>query len=326
MTEYTASRAAEPDPQVQSFLQLYESMDPPELHELSPQEAREAYEQLSATAPDIEVAHVEERRLDGPDGEIPSRLYDPRESREGADPLLLFFHGGGWVVGSLDSYDGPCLKLAAETGYPVLSVDYRLAPEHPFPAGLRDCYSALEWAAENASQLGVDPERIVVAGDSAGGNLATAVSLLSRDRGGPEIAAQVLVYPATGDATKTAAYEENSEGYFLTGETMQWFHDQYVPDEIDDGNIYAHPRLAADLSGLPPATVITAGFDPLRDDGAAYAQRLADDGIPVEFHNFEGMIHGFFNMIADPVNLTTAHEAYEVIQSSLTERLDTTEA
>ncbi len=321
MTEITAERGAELDPQVTQFLQLYESMDVPELHELSPPEAREVQEQLSQADPDIDLPTIEDRTIDGPDGEIPVRLYDPRDDEE-TTPLIVFFHGGGFVVGSLDTHDGPARKLAAETGYPVLSVDYRLAPEHPFPAGLKDCYAALEYASGAGEELNIDPGQIVLAGDSAGANLAAGVSLLSRDRDGPAIAAQILVYPVAGDAAETEAFEENGEGYFLTAETMEWFHDKYVDDEIDQGNIYASPRLAADLSELPPATVVTAGFDPLRDDGAAYAQRLADAGNEVHHHNFEGMIHGFFNMIADPVDIDAAHDAYDAVVADLDTMLD----
>ncbi|MXR51726.1 alpha/beta hydrolase fold domain-containing protein [Halovenus sp. WSH3] len=316
----TAERSPEPDPQVEQFLQLYDSMDVPELHELSPPEAREVQEQLSQADPDIDLPTVEDRTIDGPDGEIPIRLYDPR-TEETETPLILFYHGGGFVVGSLDTHDGPCRKLAAETGYPVVSVDYRLAPEHPFPAGLNDCYAALEWASET-DELGIDSGQIVVAGDSAGGNFAAAVSLLSRDRDGPEIAAQVLVYPVTGDAAETDSYDQNGEGYFLTTETMEWFHDQYLDDPIDEGNIYVAPRLAADLSDLPPATVVTAGYDPLRDDGALYAERLRDAGVEVSHHNFGGMIHGFFNMIADPVDIDAAHEAYDAVVADLDGMLD----
>ncbi len=316
MTEITATRAAEPDPQVQQFLQLYESMNVPQLHELSPPEAREVQEELSQAEPDIDLPTIEDRTIIGPDSEIPIRLYDPRTEDE-ETPLLVYFHGGGFVVGSLDTHDGPCRKLAAESGYPVVSVDYRLAPEHPFPAGLKDCYAAVEWASKAGEELNIDPSKIVVAGDSAGANFAAGVSLLSRDRDGPAIAAQILVYPVAGDATTTEAYDQNSEGYFLTAETMEWFHDQYVDEDIDEGNIYASPALAADLSDLPPATVVTAGFDPLRDDGAAYAQQLADAGNEVYHHNFDGMIHGFFNMIADPVDIDAAHEAYDAVLGDL---------
>jgi len=322
MPEITAERGSEPDPQVTEFLRLYESAETPELHELSPPAAREAHEQLSRAETDIDLPTIEDRSIDGPDGEIPVRLYDPREDDE-ETPLIVFFRGGGFVVGSLDTHDGPCRKLAADAGYPVLSVEYRLAPEHPFPAGLKDCHAVVEWASNAGDELRIDPGQLVVAGDSAGGNLAAGVTLLARDQDGPEIAAQMLVYPVTGDASQTEAYEENGEGYFLTTETMEWFHDQYIDEEIQRGNIYANPRLAADLSGLPPATVVTAGFDPLRDDGAAYAQRLADAGVYVKHHNFEGMIHGFFGMITDPVELDVAHDAYDAVITDVAAMLDT---
>lgn len=316
VTSFTAERADQPDPQIQQFLQFYESMGVPELHELSPEEARAVQEQFAQVGPDIDLQTVEDRTIDGPDGEIPVRLYDPRED-DTETPVIVYFHGGGFVVGSLDTHDGPCRKLAAETGYPVVSVDYRLAPENPFPAGLHDSYAALEWVSDAAEEIGVDAEQVVVAGDSAGGNFAAAVSLLSRDWNGPDIAGQVLVYPVTGDPRETVAYDENAEGYFLTSETMEWFHDQYMDDRIHEGNVYAFPRRCADLSGLPPATIVTAGFDPLRDDGAAYASRLEDAGVDVTHHNYEGMIHGFFNMIADPVDVDVAHDAYDAIVADI---------
>jgi acetyl esterase len=321
MTDITPTRAAEPNADVQEFLNLYNSMDIPELHELPPEQARQVQEEFATASPDVDLASVEDRTVEGPDGEVPIRVYDPREDPDGDDPLVLYFHGGGFVVGSIETHDGPCRKLAAETGYPVVSVDYRLAPEEPFPAGLKDCYASLEWAAEEAADLGADPERIVVAGDSAGGNLATAVAMLARNNDGPEIAYQVLVYPVAGDARGTEAYDENSEGYFLTAELMEWFHGQYFEDDIDQGNVYAHPRLSRDLSGLPPATVITAGYDPLRDDGATYAEQLVADGVDVSYHNFEGMIHGFFNMIAPPADLSGAQNAYDAVVADLDEAL-----
>lgn len=322
MTAFTPTRAAEPNADVQEFLDLYNSMDMPELHELPPEQAREVQEEFSTGDPGIDLPSIEDRGIVGPGGEVPIRVYDPREEPDGDDPLILYFHGGGFVIGSIETHDGPCRKLAAETGYPVVSVGYRLAPEHTFPAGLRDCYAALEWVAGHADDLDADPERVVVAGDSAGGNLATAVSMLARDDDeAPEIAYQVLVYPVAGDASTTEAYDENSEGYFLTAELMEWFHDLYFDDEIDEGNVYARPRLSRDLSGLPPATVITAGFDPLRDDGAAYAELLVDDGVDVSYHNFEGMVHGFFNMIAPPVELSGAQDAYDAVVADLDEAL-----
>jgi len=314
-------RASEPHPQVQTFLSLYDSLDVPEFADIGPEQARELFEQLYTADPGIAVERVENRRVDGPAGEVPVRLYDP--GTDGSDrPLLVYAHGGGWVIGSIETHDGVCRKLAATTGYPVLSVDYRLAPEHPFPAGLRDYYAALEWASDSAPELDCDPDRLVVAGDSAGGNLAAAAALLARDHDGPEIAHQLLVYPVTGDATATASYVENAEGYFLTAEQMQWFRAQYFASDTDEGNIYALPRRAADLSELPPATVVTAGFDPLRDDGAAYADRLADAGVAVEQFNYDDMIHGFFSMISEPVDLDRAHAAYDDAVSTLQTALE----
>ena len=319
MTAFDPSRADRPDPDVRSFLATYDTLETPELHELPPTEARSLFEQFAGLSAGIDLPTVTDRTIEGPAGEIPVRLYDPRESPETTAPLVVFFHGGGFVVGSLDTHDAACRKLASETGYPVLSVDYRLAPEHPFPDGLRDCYAAVEWAAASATDLTADPDHLVVAGDSAGGNLAAATALLARDRDGPRIAHQVLVYPVTGDAAATPAYEENAEGYFLTAAESEWFRGLYLPDEIDEGNVYARPRLCRDLSGLPPATVLTAGFDPLRDDGAAYAEALAADGVPVTYHNFDGLIHGFLNMIAEPAALDGAEAAYDLLASSLSE-------
>ncbi len=315
-------RASDPSADIQRFLERYESMDLRPLHECTPEQARER-EEFGSQDPGIELPKLEEYSVETPAGERTVRLYDPRESPETAAPLIVYCHGGGWVVGSLDSHDGVCRTLAAETGTPVASVDYRLAPEHPFPAGLEDCYAAVSWASEQAAELQTDPDRLVVAGDSAGGNLATAVALLARDRGGPEIARQLLVYPATGNARGTKSLEENADGYFLTAETMAWFSDCYLPDAIDRGNIYALPGRARDLSGVPPATVITAGFDPLRDDGGRYIEQLREDGVAVSHHHFEAMIHGFFSMIAEPVDVGRAHDAYEVIAADLDEQFGT---
>ena len=320
MTAFSPTRASAPDPGVRSFLDLYNSMDMPDLHEVGPQQARQLFDEFAAGSADISLPSVENRTIPGPAGELPVRVYDPRETRT-ERPLVLFFHGGGFAMGSVDTHDGPCRKLATETGYPVVSVDYRLAPEHPFPAALRDSYATLEWATATASSLDADPDRLVVAGDSAGGNLAAATALLARDRDGPDIAHQVLVYPVTGNAAETDSYEENAEGYFLTADLMDWYRDLYLGDDIDAGNVYARPRLCRDLSGLPPATVLTAGFDPLRDDGAAYAERLDRANVPVSYHNFPGLIHGFFNMISEPVRLESAVAAYDVVATALTDRL-----
>ncbi|WP_436344888.1 alpha/beta hydrolase [Natronorubrum sp. FCH18a] len=327
----TASRAPEPHPDVKTFLEMYNSLDTPSFDEVSAEEARRMFDKMQLGGdPVVDLESVEDRTIDGPDGEVPIRIYDPGTvgdasagtDADGGRPLILHFHGGGWVIGSIETHDNTCRKLANDSGYPVVSVDYRLAPEHPFPAGLEDCYAALEWAVDAAPDLAADPDRIVLAGDSAGGNLAAATALLSRDRGGPEIAYQLLVYPGTGDATETDAYEENGEGYVLSADDMSWFREQYLAREIDRGNVYAWPRLANDLSGLPPATVLTAGFDPLRDDGAAYAKRLEDAGVPVIYRNYDDMVHGFFGMISEPVNLDRAHAAHEDAVSDLRRALE----
>ena len=312
------TRAPEPHPEAQAFLETYEALGVPPFEELEPEEVRRMTEQMRADVEvGIEMETVEDRKVEGPRGDVPVRVYEPRTDRDTEErPLVVYFHGGGWVIGSLDTHDPTCRKLADESGYPVVSVDYALAPEHPFPEGLEDCYAALEWASEGASELKAEGG-LVVAGDSAGGNLAAATALLARDRDGPKIDYQLLVYPSTGRAERTESYEENSEGYFLGSDDMNWFRDRYFEDEIDKGNVYARPRLADDLSELPPATVVTAGFDPLRDDGAAYSERLEESGVPVTHRHYEDMIHGFFSMLAGPANLERGHEAHEDVADEL---------
>lgn len=318
----SAERAAEPHPEIQKLLELREKAEIPPLNECTPEEARAILERTTAGRdPGIELASVEDRTIEGPESDITVRIYEP-ERHEPGSPGVLYAHGGGFVIGSLDTADSICRALADETGYLVASVDYRLAPEHPFPAGLLDFYAALEWFAEAASDLGVDPERIVTAGDSAGGNFATVAALMSRDRGGPEIAYQVLLYPTTGNAAETQAFAENAEGYLLTTEEMHWFDDHYVANPIDKLNGYVNPRLLHDLSGLPPATVVTAGFDPLRDDGAAYADRLAECDVPVTHHNYPDVIHGFAGMMGEPVDVPAAREAHADVAQDLEDALE----
>jgi acetyl esterase len=318
----SADRAAEPHPTIQKLLELREKADVPRLNECTPEEARAIMERTTAARDTgIELASVEDRLIEGPGGEPTVRIYEP-EGHEPGSPGILYAHGGGFVVGSLDTADAICRALADETGYLVASVDYRLAPEHPFPAGLLDFYAALEWFADAAPDLGVDPDRIVTAGDSAGGNFATVAALMSRDRGGPGIAYQVLLYPTTGNATETESFQENGDGGLLTTEEMRWFDEQYVADPIDRRNGYANPRQLHDLSGLPPATVVTAGFDPLRDDGAAYADRLAECGVPVTHHNYPDVIHGFAGMIGEPIDVPAAREAHADVAADLRDALE----
>ncbi len=210
--------------------------------------------------------------------------------------MLVFFHGGGWVIGDLETPDGTCRALANRAGCVVVSVDYRLAPENKFPAAPQDTYAATQWVAANAASIHVDPARIAVGGDSAGGNLAAVTAQMARDRGGPRLVFQLLVYPVIDGACDTASYRDNAEGYLLTKDMMRWFWNHYVRDAEDLFNPIASPLRARSLKGLPPALVQTAEFDPLRDEGEAYAAQLKQAGVPVRLTRYNGMIHGFFGM------------------------------
>ncbi len=262
-----------------------------------PVQARE--ELANAVAPfrggPTPVFATEDRTLPGPGGDIPVRVYRPAADSV-PRPVLLWFHGGGFVLGSVESHDEPCRRLARACYAVVLSVEYRLAPEHKFPAGLDDCRAAFAWAAANAHEIGGDAARIAVGGDSAGGNLAAALSLACRDAGGPQPGFQMLVYPVTDAAMATRSYELFAGGLFLTAERMAWFFDKYLVSPDQGSDPLVSPLKAPDLSGLPPAHVITAGFDPLRDEGRAYAQRLEEAGVQVEHAEYPTMIHAFFSM------------------------------
>ncbi|HBC0640655.1 alpha/beta hydrolase [Serratia sp. S0636] len=226
---------------------------------------------------------------------IALRAYLPAgENRAAAQPAMLFTHGGGWCLGSLALYDRPCQALANATGRVILSVDYRLAPEYPFPQPLEDVYRALCWVAQQAPQLGIDAKRLAVGGDSAGGNLAAAVALLARDRGGPHIERQLLLYPALSREMTTKSYCEFAEGYFLTRDAMVFCWQQYLAQRRDPG---AEPLHAATLRGLPPATILSCEYDPLRDEAEQYAQRLREAGVPVRCERLPGMVHACIHML-----------------------------
>lgn len=285
------------DPQVRAFLDEAEAHGDPPLETLPVAEARQAAAGAlgSWAGEPEELPHVRNATIPGPDGAIPVRIYSPERAKPG--PALVYFHGGGWVVCDLDTHDVICRAIAGRSGAVVISVDYRLAPEHKYPAAVIDCYAATEWVAENVEPLGIDPRRIAVGGDSAGGNLAAVVSLQSRDEAGPHIALQVLVYPVTDlSSLETPSYREFAAGYGLTAPEMAWFREQYLARTEDARCIYASPLLAPDLSGLPPALVITAECDPLRDEGEAYARRLEAAGVPVRYTCYPGMIHPFFSL------------------------------
>jgi acetyl esterase len=241
------------------------------------------------------LAEVRDDGIDVDGRRIPIRIYTPKQADRFGErpPLVLYFHGGGHTVGVLDDWDGVCSLLASQSGMPLVSVDYRRAPENKFPAAPEDCYAALLWAVDSAASIGADPSRIVVAGDSAGGNLAAVVTLMAKDRQGPKISYQVLMYPGTNGREESASAVRNGEGYLLTRKMMDFFTAQYLRSDADRANPYFAPMKAADHSRLPPAMIITAEYDPLLDEGEGYSRKLLDAGVPVEYCLVNGTIHGF---------------------------------
>jgi acetyl esterase len=282
------------DPGLKIVLDQLAATPGPQLHELPVAQARAFFDQMQLPRPEVKIASVEDRRIPGPAGEIPVRIYRP-EGRA-PFPALVYFHGGGWVIGSVETHDGSCRDLANRIGCVVVSVEYRLAPESRYPAAAEDCFAATKWVAEQAGELGVDAQRIGIGGDSAGGNLTAVVAQMARDRRGPALRHQLLVYPVTDADFSRPSYRENAEGYLLTTKAMEWFWGHYVPDPAQRREPYAAPLRAKDLAGLPPAFVITAEYDPLRDEGEAYAKRLQAAGVPTTLKRYDGAIHGFFAM------------------------------
>jgi acetyl esterase len=258
--------------------------------------AERRVEAAVTAGPPTPMARTEELEIPGPAGTMRARLYAPAGGGPAA-PLLVYYHGGGWVIGDLDTHDGVCRFLAANSGALVLSVDYRLAPEHPFPAAVEDAHAAFVWAAQQAAELGADPARVAVGGDSAGGNLATVVCHLARD-GGPAPAMQLLIYPATDALGGQRSRQLFADGFLLTAADMAWFEGHYLPDRAAAVDPRASVLRAEDLSGLPPAYVVTAGFDPLRDEGEAYAERMREAGVPVALRRHPGLVHSFANLTA----------------------------
>lgn len=282
------------DPEVQLALRMLRGR--PGLERLTPAEAREEIRRnarIFAGAP-VAMGAIDTHAVPGPAGSIPARLYVPRAGRP-PRALVVYYHGGGWVVGDLDTHDATCRTLADGTDAAVLAIDYRRAPEHRFPAAVEDAVAAFEWAARAAPSLGCDPARVAVAGDSAGGNLAAVVTQTATRGGGPVPVAQLLVYPVTDLSTKHDSYRRFAEGFFLTAAEMDWYRGHYLPDEAAARDPRASPLLAADLRGLAPAIVVTAGFDVLRDEGLAYAARLREAGVPVDLVHATGLVHGFAN-------------------------------
>ena len=287
------------DPQVQVLLDAMAAQADVKLHEMTPVEARAMFEAMRVAPPELpELAAVTDGKVTSPEGHVvPIRTYLPVDVER--PPVCVYFHGGGWVIGSIESHDAPCREIAARSGCAVVSVEYRLSPETPYPGPLDDCVAVTEWVAANGAELGVDGSRLVVAGDSAGGNLAAAVTLVARERGGPEIAGQVLVYPATDHGYGTQSSIDNAEGYFLTMDAMHWFTGHYLAGDLSKvSDPLASPLRATDHTGLPPALVITAEFDPLRDEGEAYGKKLQAAGVPTTIHRYDGQIHGFLGLYA----------------------------
>ncbi|MBA2365447.1 MAG: alpha/beta hydrolase [Actinobacteria bacterium] len=283
-------------PQAQGVLDRAATMDAPPFYRLSPTEARHVYDSFPdfSAAPEP-VAHVEDVTIPGPGGPLEARIYRSGAGAVEAPPLLLYLHGGGWVMGGIDPVDSPLRALANRSGAVICSLAYRLAPETPFPGPLEDALVALSWLAGEAPGLGADGERIVVGGDSAGGNLAAAAALSARQGRGPRPAGQILIYPVMDFDFDTASYREHAEGFGLTRESMRWYWDCYASTEARSDPLAA-PLQAADLAGLPPALVISAEHDVLRDEAEAYARRLEAAGVPVTLSRYDGMVHGFFRM------------------------------
>jgi acetyl esterase len=287
------------DPQIAAILALMQQAGGGQMAAGTVDQARFYFNTATITLRDpatlAPVRTVEDATIPGPAGEIPIRIYRP--DLDGPVPTMVFFHGGGFVIGSIDTHDDHARLLCRDVGIVVVSVDYRLAPEHKFPAGFEDCLAATRWVAANVDALGGQPDKLVVGGDSAGGNLAAAVALATRD-GGPQLAAQFLIYPGV-DFVEDADYPsrvENAEGYFLTAEDMLWFRSQYLPDDMDHDDPRASTIRAADLAGAAPAVIGTGEYDPLRDEGEAYAKALADAGVEVRLQRYDGLIHGFYGM------------------------------
>ncbi|MEX0942385.1 MAG: alpha/beta hydrolase [Pseudomonadales bacterium] len=278
------------DPVVEGMLKQMAEAGGTPLTEMAPPAAREMYRMMSQAYEKADMHSVTELSADG----VPVRVYHPSEDPD--LPCLVFYHGGGWVIGDLDTHDNIARNLARAVNCVVVSTDYRLAPEHPFPAPLEDCFTALKWVAAHAGELGIDANKIAVGGDSAGGNLSAAVCLMARESGGPRLVHQLLLYPVTDHNFETESYAVNGEGFMLTREGMQWFFNHYLAAGADSADPLVSPLRAKDLAGLPTATIVTAEFDPLRDEGEAYGEKLSRAGVDVLVKRFDGMIHGFVHM------------------------------
>lgn len=314
-------RADELHPQLQDIEERREDRYVPESYAVTATTARADLEDRLEGMTEYIDDEVEtsDFEIDGPDDAIPMRAYIPEG--DGGHPIVVFYHGGGYVMGSIDSHENICTALANRGEVVVISVDYRLAPEHPFPAAVQDGYAALEWASTFGHHVAGDPDRVAVAGDSAGGNLAAAVSLMARERDGPDVGRQLLIYPWLDPAARydLDSYTENARDLDSEGEAAAaagYLFEDYVREPVHAGNHFLSPLIARDFSELPPATIITGGFDRLRDEGFAYAERLEDAGVEANLVNFEAMNHGFVSLLGI---LDRADDAVEVMIGDLAE-------
>jgi acetyl esterase len=304
------------DPNVKLLLDAMEQQGTEGLREVGLDQAREGIGLLHALGGTVDIARAEDRTIPGVTGDIPVRIYSA--AADAVLPVVVYLHGGGWVIGDIASYDAVCRKLAITSGLTVISVDYRRAPEHVFPCAAEDAYAATRFIAEHGAELGVDGSRLAVAGDSAGGNLAAITAILARDRGAPTIAFQLLVYPVIDGTMSFPSYKENGEGYLLTADDMAWFYEQYVGPETDRRDPMLSPLYAADLSDLPPALVITAEYDPLRDEGEAYADALQQAGVSARASRYDGLVHGFLPLDGlIPAAVPAMEEAASALRNAL---------
>jgi acetyl esterase len=309
------------DPESQRLLDLMAAANRPAWITLTPEAAREQYlsTRAGAQGPRPDGVTVIDRGIPSPAGPIKVRIYRPVSVLADAElPALVFAHGGGWVFGNLDSHDVLCSQLAIEAGIVVFAIDYRLAPEARFPGAFDDVVAALKWVGDNGRQIGIDPSRLAIGGDSAGGNLAAAASIWARDNGGPRLKLQVLAYPVTDGVARAESYRLYNDGFGLNAPTMEWFFDHYTPDKATREDWRVSPLRAKSLAGLPPALVVTAGYDPLRDEGRAYAWRLQKEGTLADLVEFGGMLHGF---LSSPMLLHGAHRGAAICAAALREAL-----
>ena len=302
------------DPQAKAVIDLVIKSGRPPYHQLSPKDARQMFRDTrpASTPTPPEIGVVKELTTDGPAGPMPVRLYRPKGVPDSSRlPGFVYFHGGGWVIGDLETHDVLCRQYTAAANIAVVSIDYRLAPEHKFPAAVDDAWAATRWVASHGAELGIDATRLAVGGDSAGGTLAAVVALLARDHGAPSLALQVLVYPVTDVGAESTTYADFADGFMLTRDSMRWFIAHYLRGKQDADDWRASPLRAKSLAGVAPAVVVTAGFDPLREEGDAYARKLREAGVRVDTISYGGMIHGFAGMgkLIETGNRAVAHVA-----------------